>query len=400
MIANPPWVFTREGDFQEEIKKLIYIKYLKHLRGCQQGRAKQSGKINLYAIFILQSLFILKKDGHLTYILPNTILRATVYDVIRKFILDNSLILKIVDLSSGVFENVTASTILLFLKKSNVIKPEHMLIVLDGISQDSIKYKGTISQIKFVKNVSYVFNIYSDKGVDKLIDKIRNEGDRLDNYFEVFAGGIATGPGKKKYISNKPLNELYKPLIEGKDIKAYKVDFKHKYILYNRDKLYRAREESIFLYPEKIITQRVGGGIKPLVVGYDNQQYYTFNSTNSILPKEDTPLSLKYLMSILNSNLMNWYYTIQFTNKSDLTVNISKTYLEQLPIVKMSNSDQKSFIDLVDRILVITKDEDYLKNRDKQARVKVLKGEIDQMVYKLYGLTNEEIVIVEGSQSK
>jgi hypothetical protein len=52
----------------------------------------------------------------------------------------------------------------------------------------------------------------------------------------------------------------------------------------------------------------------------------------------------------------------------------------------------------VDKILAITKDEDYLQNSQKQAQAKVLEREIDQMVYKLYGLTEEEIRIVEGNK--
>ncbi|MCD4676641.1 MAG: hypothetical protein K8S18_11710 [Desulfobacula sp.] len=58
------------------------------------------------------------------------------------------------------------------------------------------------------------------------------------------------------------------------------------------------------------------------------------------------------------------------------------------------------FIKLVDRILAITKNEDYLQNLQKQAKVKALEAEIDQLVYKLYDLTPEEIKIVEGEKSK
>jgi len=145
-------------------------------------------------------------------------------------------------------------------------------------------------------------------------------------------GIIATGPDKNKYIAGAKLSEQYKPLIEGKNIKRYKILFANKYILYDRNKLYRAREEHIFLSPEKLITQRIGGGKYPLVVAYDNQKFYTFNSTNTILRKNNSALNLKYLLALMNSKLLNYYFKVQFTNKSELTVNISKTFLEQLPI--------------------------------------------------------------------
>jgi len=398
VIANPPWVFTRVGEFEDDIKSYIYDKYLKNLKGSQQGRARQSGKINLYAIFVLQSLNLLKEHGLLTYILPNTILRATVYDVIRKSILDNSKILKIADLSAGVFENVTASTILLFLENSSNQLSDNKLSVIDNLVEREGGYQKEIPQNKFLNNISYAFNIYSNEIVDSLTEKIKANSNRLDVNFDVFAGGIATGPGKSNYISDKPLNSTYKPLVEGKDVKMYKLTFNRKYILYDRKKLYRAREESIFLSPEKLITQRIGGGVYPLIVAYDNKQYYTFNSTNSILPNENSPLKLKYLLALLNSTLMNWYYTVQYTNKSTLTVNISKTFLEQLPIKSPNDNEQEEVIKMVEKILEITDRSDY-NNDNKQLLEEAMsyRNKIDQFVYKLYGLTEDEKRIVEGN---
>ena len=57
---------------------------------------------------------------------------------------------------------------------------------------------------------------------------------------------------------------------------------------------------------------------------------------------------------------------------------------------------QTLLINLVDQILSITKAVDYLSNPTKQAQVKELEHRIDQMVYELYGLTPEEIAVVEG----
>jgi adenine-specific DNA-methyltransferase len=131
VIANPPWVFTRMGDFEEDFKRHILDKYLQDLVGSQTGRAKQSGKVNLFAIFILQGLRIAKPSGHLIYIVPNTFLRATVYDGVRKSLLDSYTIASIVDLSSGRFENVTASTVILNLANRRTKENETIRIVGD-----------------------------------------------------------------------------------------------------------------------------------------------------------------------------------------------------------------------------------------------------------------------------
>jgi hypothetical protein len=83
-----------------------------------------------------------------------------------------------------------------------------------------------------------------------------------------------------------------------------------------------------------------------------------------------------------------------------LTIHLDGIYLKEIPIKDISQDAQKPFIKLVDQILSITKDEDYLQNSDKKAKVKKLENEIDQLVYKLYDLTPDEIKIVEDSLEK
>jgi hypothetical protein len=68
-----------------------------------------------------------------------------------------------------------------------------------------------------------------------------------------------------------------------------------------------------------------------------------------------------------------------------------------MPIKTISIKDQNPFTKLANRILAITKTEDYLQSSQKQAQVKALEGEIDRMVYELYSLTEKEIAIVEDS---
>jgi hypothetical protein len=72
--------------------------------------------------------------------------------------------------------------------------------------------------------------------------------------------------------------------------------------------------------------------------------------------------------------------------------------LSEIPIKRISTAEQKPFIRLTDRILAVTKDADCLINPQKQAKVKALEAEIDQLVYKLYDLTRDEIAIIEGEK--
>lgn len=400
VIGNPPYVFTRDVEFQDLFKNYVAKHYLNASESISKSHARQSGKVNLYALFLIKGIRLLKNHGLFGFIIPNNILRTTTYDIIRKFILDNCKILKIVDLGVGVFEGVTASTIILILEKENekTKRDKNKASIYSDVNNSSDKKE--VEQKEFLGNTSYAFNITLGKEDRTLFDKIEKNTIPLGGITTIHAGGIATGKNKKEMIENYPKNSKYKKMLEGKDINPYYPQFSNRYILYEKKLLYRAREESIFLNPEKLVTQRIGGGNKVLVVSYDNQQFYTFNSTNTILPK-DKNYPLKYLVAVLNSKLINWYYVNKFTNKSELTVNISKTFLEQLPIKDTSESRKRVIIEMVDKIISYNKDLARLgdkttsETKELNDKIEKLDKEINKTVYDLYGITEKEKEIIE-----
>jgi adenine-specific DNA-methyltransferase len=96
---------------------------------------------------------------------------------------------------------------------------------------------------------------------------------------------------------------------------------------------------------------------------------------------------------------MNFYYK-SYYGLIHLTggyLKINSSYLKNLPIKRISEEKQKPLIEIVDRILSITSNSDYSDNVDKQAMVKALEKRIDKLVYDLYGLTKEEVDIIEKS---
>ena len=80
----------------------------------------------------------------------------------------------------------------------------------------------------------------------------------------------------------------------------------------------------------------------------------------------------------------------------DIFPYIKGIHLKLLPIREVGGQLQKPFIDLAEKILKITKEEDYLQNPAKQAKVLDIEHQIDKLVYKLYGLTEEEQEIVQN----
>ena len=111
-------------------------------------------------------------------------------------------------------------------------------------------------------------------------------------------------------------------------------------------------------------------------------------------------MNLKFLLALLNSKLLTFWYRT-FYSSLQLAggyIRIDNTQLKSIPIPDANETLQLQFIKLTEVILDNTKDEDYLSNLTKQSKVHEFAKQIDQLVYKLYGLTPEEIEIVERGQ--
>jgi len=457
VIGNPPYVFTRDVEFNDKLKEYIAKNYLNAKDSISKSHARQSGKINLYALFLIKSKDFLKDVGLISFIIPNNLLRTTTYDIVRKQFLDNFDISEIIDMGTGVFEGVTASTIIIRMRKNNNEKTRNRNLVEIILNFKNLKNKNKIAQIDFLKNTSYAFNILSNKTDRKLLDKITENCVDLGEETKYIIEGIV-GSRKKDVVDGK-IYENCKKFLVGKDIGKYNINFKGKYIIYDKKRLHRARPEEVFT-SEKIIIQRISGGNSPLSCVLDRNKYYTYASTNLLLLKEISTFKLPYILALLNSRLINWYYVSKFTNKSNLTVNISKTFLEKIPIKKISLVEQKPFIENADLMLNFNKEfyekknkffnrikksfgleklnkkvdsfyelefNDFIKEVEKLSKKKIslkeldewedyfndykkelsnLKdkiektdNEINQMVYKLYGISKEEIRIIMGNVS-
>lgn len=122
----------------------------------------------------------------------------------------------------------------------------------------------------------------------------------------------------------------------------------------------------------------------------DEAGFYTKESIlNLILDREDIPYEC--VLGLLNSRLANWFYKSRFTNGSKLTVNLSKEYVGQMPVRIPGTAGKEAITAVVRGILAA-------KQLDAGADVSALEREIDALVYALYGLTAEEIKLVEGAR--
>jgi hypothetical protein len=154
-----------------------------------------------------------------------------------------------------------------------------------------------------------------------------------------------------------------------------------------------ARDKHIFESPKIVCPQR-----SPLnTFGYSENPWFAASDVYYILPKDNSELALKYLLALLNSRLYFFRLYFKGQRKGEI-LQLFKDPLSEITIKKISKDEQNKFVLLVDTILSLTQSDDYMQNQTKQVKVKEYEKEIDQMVYALYCLTDEEIKIVEGGQ--
>ena len=105
-------------------------------------------------------------------------------------------------------------------------------------------------------------------------------------------------------------------------------------------------------------------------------------------------ISIKYICALLNTKLMNWYFNKKMITNANVFPYIKGIHLKKFPIKKISLIEQNFFVHIVNKILNITFSPDYDCKNPSQSQ-KELEKEIDQLTYKVYNLTNDEIKIIE-----
>ncbi len=172
--------------------------------------------------------------------------------------------------------------------------------------------------------------------------------------------------------------------INGKDFTRYSFVSSPKMYLKYGQWLAEPREIAPF-FKSKIILRQTADSI---IAVLDETKSINLNNVYNI-GVSDPRYDLRYILALLNSKLINIYYQSISQEKGRLFAEVKKVYLEQIPIKIIDNQIQEPIITLANKILAV-------KQADHKADISTLEAEIDQLVYALYNLTDEEIALVEG----
>ncbi|MBU2563781.1 MAG: N-6 DNA methylase [Actinobacteria bacterium] len=376
VIANPPYVTTKYGKISKDLKQ-IYIKNFK----------SAYDKLDLYVLFIEKAINISKDHGIITFITPWNFLANFYSFKIRKFLLENTKIKIFNKLPPNIFGSIIVDNIISIFEKDKNNKGNQILFS-DFQNKDNRKY---VNQNNYFENENYVFVLPKDETALQILKKMKVNSVKLGevalNYI-----GIMTGD-QKKMIANKPIFKNSKPVLGGKDIAKWVYFDRGNYVNFDKTKIHSNDNEEVYLSEKKILLRKTGC---ELVACLDKKQFFSIQSLYNIVVKNERYIE-EYLLSQLNSKLFSYIYNKFFITNPEVFPYIKRRHLDQLPVKKISLVQQKLFIDIVNKIITLSRNDDYLKNPSKQAQVKEYEKQIDQLVYQLYGLTEDEIKVVEGN---
>jgi len=388
--AQFPEVF-REGGFDVVIGNPPYFSVVtfnkKDAEFFRKRFSSSKGQYNIYNLFIEQGINLLKNKGLLGFITQNTFLIGTDYVAIRNFIINNSSIKEIIDLGGDVFKDANVTTCISILLKDK--RQKNQIKVSRKVSGGFVLF----NQEDFVKNKAYQFNIYVSRDEIKIIEKIEDKFDKIEDLFNIMRG-IET-ISKEKILKNK--NENSKKILLGKqNLKRYHIK-NHKFIEYNPKHKKEYKNEEV-LNSEKIIIPEGASQLMPI---YDSEGFWITRSLYALTSKK---INLKYVVGILNSKLYN-FYTIKNIKGNVGYTKIRISHIKNIPIKIPDKKQEKKIVGLVNQMLELQKkfhDEKIIgKEKERlEQQIKNIDYDIDQEVYKLYGITEEEQRIIEENLIK
>ena len=426
VIGNPPYIEFKK--LTESAKQEFKIKY---------NSAK--GKYDIYVLFIEMASKILKENGFMSFINPIMFMKRDYGKDIRKYIFNNYRVNKIVSFEDKqMFSSATTYTgIFMFNKSTNIDEYRFNYkklkcnissnLVMSKIIEDENIFENIEVESKLLGNSVWNINNSDD---EIIIEKIKYNTKELGELSDRIFQGISSGKDEVFYIDNNTINELdlereiIHPILKGKDVKRFESKWSGMYVIYpyyqgevisenelkdkykeiykyltnNRNKLtgrsyfdksnklwyelWNQRNDTYF-NQVKIITAEIN---KENNFTIDRDGYYGNTKIYSIILKDKNINNYYYILGILNSNLMNYFYRSITVPKAGGFYAYKTQFIKQIPIKITSDANYDNIINTVKQIL----------NSDNK-NIKELYEKLNNYVYKVYNLNEEDILKIENS---
>jgi type I restriction-modification system DNA methylase subunit len=446
VIGNPPYV-TR--GISDELKKALNSKYV-----------TAQYQLDLYVAFIEKGISLLNDISEISFIVPNSWLKNLMMSECRKFILKNLCIEEIIPSLGNVFPDASVDTMIFVGSKHRNIEK----INISEFADSTIKFKHQINKERIISNEGFVFDVEVSEKILPIMAKMKIDTFNIESLFDINRGinpyDIYTGQAKeiieqRAYHSNYKKDSTFVPELKGMHVSRYAYNWDNQHFISYGDWLAAPRDIKYF-EGERIIFREILG--KNLVSTLITEEFKIDRSLYiaKLLDDKRDFFNVKYILSILNSTLLAYYFRFSNNEFDNLFPKIRVAEFKKLPVKNIPLSEQQPFIQYVELILILSKQlqetsqkfqrsiqrkfnqedlpgklqnwyllsypefitelakkkvkltlteeaewEAYFLQEAKQAlalksEIDKTDTEIDRIVYELYGLTAEEIKIVEA----
>lgn len=354
-----------------------------------------------YVLFVEKALSLLKHQGQFSFIIPDTYLNLSFTAPLRSYLLQNSYLQELVLLPSRVFDDATVDTTLLFTEKATSIEEFHQTSVrIKSFPKQATQIDLDLSEYAVADTVSWhtqgSFNVQLGSPAEALLNRLVTTLPSIAELTEMFSGikayevGKGNPPQTEEVRSTKPFtskvqeHEYFLPFYDGKHVGRYQIFWEKNNWLHYGPWLAAPRKPQNFV-GEKILIRKIVADT--LIACYVPDTSYCNTLLHVLKIRPECQLSYLYLLGILNSRFIGWYFKSKFQiSAEDTFPQIMISDIQQFPVPEAPEAQQAPIIERVQQILAAP----------ENPEVPRLEAEIDQLVYALYNLTAEEIALVEG----
>jgi adenine-specific DNA-methyltransferase len=381
VIGNPPYI--RIEDIHWDYRRFYETIYKTAV-----------GRFDLYSLFIEKVTQIKLPVGGFAFIVPGKFLNNKQFAVARKMICDKHGV-TVVKIDDKVFDEAQVNSVIvenylpIIISKSKYKAFNITTQELHPISETDIEI--------IMKDNEAIFRLEINTAFDALVAKIERDTLRIEEIGDV-KDGIVAGVIKDILFVKKKIDKDSKKLYFGKHILKYHLCDTAVWVNYKPDQMMKEevkrqgdkraglwmRDKEIF-ERDKIIYRKVG---KELIATFGNKGIY-YEQTVHSAHISDKRFKTKYVLALFNSKLFKFYYHKTNSQGGDIFPQVRISSVENLPIKLAEKSAQAVIEKLVNKILE-------KKQKSPTADTTALEHQIDELVYKIYRLTEEEIKIVEG----
>jgi hypothetical protein len=333
VIGNPPY----GAQLSEEHKRYFY----EHFKTVEY-------QLDTYTLFMEMLSFLTASKGKVGYIIPSTWLAQNYFKILRHYLIENFTFDKLILFKYDVFENVTAETSI-FIAEHSISSDEQDIsfCVANDVNEfDCLDFQ-SVKHSEWAQNYDKGFNLAFDSTQTAIIRQMEVGTVRLDEIAEVTVGikPYQTNKGTPKqtsedvknrlFDSTHKIDESYKQYLVGSDFREFIITPNStRWIKYGKH-LAEPRE-SLNFFQQKIVVRQTSDII---VSAVDYAGFLDFNNVHNIVLKSQESISYEALAVILNSSLMDVYYTYLVPEKGRVFAEVKGVNLRKLPI-KLPTKEQ------------------------------------------------------------